>query len=101
MKHNIEYLFYEKIDNPNDAKKSPWHVAVTSIFPNRVTVTNPNDTLAGRAKIDELLETTEIPLLGRKDEAIKIPADMIERIVEVVEVTIPEQSSLSANPFEK
>lgn len=100
LENERHYLYREAITNPHGPQKSPWHVVVTSVFPDRVAVTNPNNKLSGRAQINELLETAEIPLLGRKDDAITIPPEMIERIVEVVEVFAPDQRASGANPFE-
>ncbi len=95
-----KYLFRAKIDNPRDAARSPWHVAITKMFPDRVTLTNPNDRLVGRAEIDELIETCAIPLVGRDGESVEISPDIVGRLVEIVEVPEIATYERVANPFE-
>ena len=101
MKRNVDdYIFRESIENPFNPERSRWHIAITTLFPDRVTITNPNNTLAGRVRIDELIETAEVPLLRRDSEVVKIPAEIIDKIVEIVEVAEPTPQNLGANPFE-
>ncbi|MDQ5886310.1 MAG: hypothetical protein QG628_707 [Patescibacteria group bacterium] len=93
------YLFHEVIDNPHDARKSPWHVVVSPLFPERVAVINPNGSLAARAELDELLESPEITLLGRSDQTIVLPQDVIGRVADVIDYVPEPVAPKSANPF--
>lgn len=94
MENQEKYLLREKIANPFNPVKSPWKVAINAVFPDRVTVTNPNNVLAGRANIDDLLQSAEVPLLGNREECVRLPQEIMDRIVEIVEVIAPENQEI-------
>lgn len=100
LENERHYLYREAITNPHGSQKSPWHVVVTSVFPNRVGVTNPNGKLSARADIDELIKSPEITLIRNSHETITLPPDVIGRLVEVIDFSPVSEPLAEVNPFE-
>lgn len=93
MVQKDKYIFRETIENPHDVRRSPWHVNVTSLFPDRVVVTDPNDQIIGRGDLDTVLDTAEVTLLCKEPPKLTLPAILVDRIVEVIEVASPPDNT--------